>query len=51
LAQIEPGALWNWLPYRWDSSWINRRGQSIGERFLRVDAANCGEQYRKDGAH
>jgi hypothetical protein len=48
LAQIEPGALWEWLLRR---CCVSRSGKSVGERFLRADAANCGKQYRKDDAN
>jgi hypothetical protein len=43
----QPGALWDrLLPLR-----VGRSGKSVGERFLCADAANCGEQYRKDDAN
>jgi hypothetical protein len=46
LAQIDPRALWDWL-----LCGISRNRESIGKCFLRADAANRGEQYRKDGAN
>jgi hypothetical protein len=46
LAQIEPGTLWDRLLRR-----VCGSGESIGERFLCADAANRGEEYRKDGAN